>query len=256
MNFTLLFSCLASLAIAQTPGDYELGPGDVIDVQVHGHELGRTQFVVGASGEISFPYVGKVELDDLTVFEAEDALKTALADGYIIDPTVTVQVAKHRSQRVEVLGAVGKAGLYYLEGPTTVRAMVATAGGIEGAKGGLILVTRGAQTFRIGLADLEGSLGDLQLEPGDVVTVDPAGSVVYLAGEVSKPGAIAFTDGLTVSQALIRVGGNSQLSRLSGTYILRGDEKISVNLKRVLKGKDADLALQPGDRVFVPESAL
>ena len=195
-------------------------------------------------------------LAELTVFEAEETMKAALADGYLVDPEVTVQEAEHRSQRVEVLGAVANAGLYYLEGPTTVRQLIAKAGGLKQEQGGLVLVTRADQTTRIGAVDLEGPRGGMTLMAGDVVTVDSGGSVVYLAGEVSKPGPVQFSEGMTLSEALIRAGGSSNLGRLAGTYILRGEEKIVVNLKRVLKGKDADFVLRPGDRVVIPESPI
>ena len=255
---SFMFSLLWAFhqAYAQTPIDYRLGPGDVVDVKVHGHDIGRTTFIVGSDGTVSFPYVGQVALAERTVVEAESELERLLGDGYINLPEVTVQVAEHRSQRVEVLGAVSKPGVYFLDGSTTVRGLIARAGGVNLEQGGVILVTRSGTTSRIGLTELEGPMGDMEMQAGDVVAIDPAGSMVYLAGSVQKPGAIQFTDGLTLSQALIRGGGNSALGRLSGTYILRDDERISVNLKRVLKGKDADFELQPGDRIVIPESPI
>lgn len=258
--FSLIFTTLLQAALAQAPlpGDYEIGPGDVIDVKVHGHDFGRSTFVVGTDGRISFPYVGDVFVGARNVYDAEEALVAALADGYLVDPQVTVQVAEFRSKRVEVLGSVGKPGVYFLDGPTTVRAVVAMAGGVKlgDAGGGDVLLTRGADTTRITLKELESPLGDQVLQAGDVVTIDADANVVYLTGEVSKPGAIGYSDGLTVSQALIRAGGNSGLGRLSGSYILRDGDRISVNLKRVLRGKDADVVLEPGDRVVIPESPL
>lgn len=256
MNILMLGTWFCSFALAQVPDDYSIGPGDVIDIKVHGHDLGRDQFIVGASGEISFPFVGKIELKGASVFEAEQLVEEKLADGYLLSPEVTVQVAKHRSQRVEILGAVDKAGIYYLDGPTTVRSLIAKAGGINVQEGGLVLLTRDDEVTRIGATDLEGPAGAELVQPGDVINVDPAGSVVYLAGEVKKPGTIQYNEGLTVSQALIRAGGSSGVSRLSGTYILRNGEKISVNVRRILKGKDADLMLEPGDKVVVPESPI
>lgn len=250
----LLWAC--STAVAQTPTDYALGPGDVVNIKVHGHDLGRSDFIVGSDGTISFPYVGQVEFSELNVLEAEEELERLLRDGYINLPEVTIQVAEHRSQRIEVLGAIGKPGLYYLDGPTSIRGLIAKAGGVKSQVGGVILLTRGSETVRIGMSDLEGPAGDQLVQAGDVVAIDSEGAMIYLAGSVNKPGAIQYTEGLTVSQALIRGGGESGIGRLSGTYILRDDERISVNLKRVLKGKDADFELRPGDRVVVPESAL
>jgi len=254
----LLFalSVVLSTALAGEPGEYHLGPGDVVNVKVHGHDFGRTEFVVGATGEISFPYVGLVDIGDSTAVEAERVLADKLRDGYLVNPQVTVQVSKFKSQQVEVLGAIKKPGLYYLEGPTTARSLVAMAGGVDGEQAGDVLIKRDGETIRIELGDLNGMGGDFSIRPGDVLTIDSSSNVVYLAGEVKKAGAISYSEGMTVSQALIQAGGDSGLGRLSGSYVLRGDERIAVNLRRIMKGKDADLMLQPGDKVVIPVSAL
>jgi polysaccharide export outer membrane protein len=256
VNLFVTIATMAMAALGGTPNEYHIGPGDVINVTVHGHDFGRTSFVVGASGEISFPYVGKVQVSDLTAFEAENTMERALADGYLVEPAVTVQIEQHRSQRVDVLGAVKKPGIYFLEGPTTLRQLVARAGTVVmDASSGRILVTRGSEQIVLNVQDLQGPDGDFPILRGDVVDVEQ-GSFVYLTGEVKKPGALPFTDGITVSQALIRAGGGSQLSRLAGSYILRDGERISVNLRKVLRGKQPDFMLQPGDQIVIPESHL
>lgn len=249
----LLWTCTAAFAQTQ---DYAVGAGDVINVTVHGHDFGRKAFVVGANGEISFPYVGHIDVADKSVFEIEQVIETALADGYLVDPQITVHVEDYRSKRVEVLGAVGKPGVYSLRGPTTVRALLAQAGGFKAENGGAVVLSRGEETHRFGPTELDGPEGSFQVVAGDVLNVDPGGSVVYVGGSISKPGPVRYTDGLTLSQAVLRAGGNSNLGRLSGTYVLRGDERITINLKRVMKGKDADFLLLPGDKVIIPESPI
>jgi polysaccharide export outer membrane protein len=247
---------MAAQAFAGTSEEYRLGPGDVVDVTVHGHDFGRTDFVVGADGEISFPYVGKVKVGDLAPYDAELALESALADGYLTEPQITLQVKEYRSHRVDVLGGVGKPGVYFLDGPTSLRSLVAKAGGAELDKSsGQVIITRGSEQLRFTLDGLQGPDGDFSIERGDVVDVTQ-GTFVYLTGQVAKPGAITYIDGMTASQALIKAGGNSGFGRLSGSYVLRNGERISVNLKRILKGKDADVRLEPGDQVVIPESPI
>jgi hypothetical protein len=41
---------------------------------------------------------------------------------------------------------------------------------------------------------------------------------------------------------------------LRGAYILREGEKISINLRRVQSGREADLSMKPGDQLFIKES--
>ena len=241
----IAIALLVSSAFGQSSDEYEIGAGDRIQVTVHGHDFGRQEFVVGANGDISFPYVGSVQVSGHSTFAAEDELEKALSNGYLVDPQVTIQVTEFRSQRVDLLGAVAKPGVYYLDGPTSLRSLLGKAGGAQLDKSsGQILITRGRETIHFEIEDLKGPEGDLQLQVGD------------LAGQVAKPGAITFTDGMTVSQALIKAGGDTGLGRLSGAYVLRSGDRIGVNLRRILKGKDSDLMLQAGDKVVVPESAI
>ena len=174
-----------------------------------------------------------------------------------IDPQVTVRITDYHSQPIEVLGAVGKPGVYYLDGHTTVRSVITRAGGVklERSTGQIVVSRKGEPPVQIALNDLDETLGDYTLSSGDVVTVDE-GRIVFVAGEVDKPGEIPFAEGMTVSEAFIKAGGNTPLARLAGAYVLRDGEKVPVNLRKILKGKHPDFVLQPGDRLVVPESPI
>ncbi len=238
--------------------EYRVGPGDTVRIVVHGNHQGfdHEEFTVSAQGDISFPYIGKVHAASTTPFELEALIRKKLADGYIQDPVVTASIVDYRSQTVDVVGAVNEPGVYPLDGHTSVRSLLAKAGSVQSSDStGYVLVMRGDKKHRFALADLEGGEGDFPLQDGDVVEVE-RGANVFLAGQVQKPGPISFVEGITASQALLMAGGSNDYGRLAGAYIVRDGSRISVNLKRVLKGKESDLALQPGDRIVVPQSPL
>ena len=81
-------------------------------------------------------------------------------------------------------------------------------------------------------------------------------SLVSVMGQVGKPGEVSFRDGLTVSQCVAAAGGALPTAALGNLYILRGDKRLRVNLRRILAGTADDLVLQAGDRLYVPESAF
>jgi polysaccharide export outer membrane protein len=81
--------------------------------------------------------------------------------------------------------------------------------------------------------------------------------IVYLLGEVGKPGPIGMTPGMTFLQAIATAGGLTQFANSKKIYILRNDgekhQKISVQYKRALKGDSSlNLDLNPGDTIVVP----
>ena len=103
--------------------------------------------------------------------------------------------------------------------------------------------------------------GDLsqnpKLQPGDSVVV-PLADVVYVSGEVRKPGAVKYTGDLTVSKAIAQVGGLTPLAAPGSADILRGSaekkEQIRVDLGRIMRSPDenSDIRLQPNDILSVP----
>ena len=105
--------------------------------------------------------------------------------------------------------------------------------------------------------------GDIELLPEDIVILPEASSqVVYVAGEVNKPGALPFQDGLTVLQAVLDAGGMSKAAVGTKVNILREDEggrkQIPVDMDAVLeKGdKTQNVALVSGDIIVVPGMSL
>lgn len=101
--------------ISAQPDEYKLGPGDVISVGVWGYEdLKNEELVIRPDGKLSFPLAGELNVQGMTAGELTTALTTKLGK-YVIEPNVTVNVAKFRTTRVYVLGEVTKPGMYELE---------------------------------------------------------------------------------------------------------------------------------------------
>ena len=85
---------------------------------------------------------------------------------------------------------------------------------------------------------------------------------VYVLGQVAKPAAIQIPPEkpLTVLEAITSVGGFTDIANTSKVRVLRvenGKQKtIDVDVTQITKqgNKSMDIALQPGDVVFVPQS--
>lgn len=237
---------------------YRIGPGDLIAVRVYGEDSLTGTFPVSPAGEMDFPLVGLVAISGLTTAEVSSLLRDKLMQGYLNKPHVTTSVATYASQPVQVIGAVVQPGLYYLQGPTNVLQLLAIAGGVDSEGVIEVRITRGGEDGETMVLPYERllSLGTnaTALEAGDIVFVPQ--SLVTVMGKVGKPGDLTFREGLTLSRCIAAMGGPLPTANMRKVFVLRGEERIVVNIRRILDGKDTDLPLQAGDRIIVNQSVF
>jgi polysaccharide biosynthesis/export protein len=98
--------------------------------------------------------------------------------------------------------------------------------------------------------------------PDDIVKVTRAG-IVYVVGEVRKPGGFALksNENISVLQAIALSEGLTRTAAKSGARIIRTDPQSGerretvIDLSKIMTGKAPDPVLEPKDIVFVPNSA-
>jgi len=247
--------------------DYRIGPKDLLEITVFGlPELSQT-VRVSEDGSITMSLLGRVEVSGLTAQELEKKLASILDKQYTKEARVTVFIKEY--QKVSVIGAVGRPGMYELVGPTTLLQAIAQAGGLTAQAMNELFVYRigkdGKQTtITIKVEELMTSGNqdlNIELQPKDVVTV-PIDQMlnVFVYGEVKTPGAIPYlrSKKITLLQAIAQAGGPTEWAKKSKVMIKRKDNKtgkemkINVNLKNMITGKIADIVLEEGDVVIVP----
>ena len=79
---------------------------------------------------------------------------------------------------------------------------------------------------------------------------------VFVLGRVQKPGRFAYSDSMTVIEAVTLAGGFADLAERNYTIVTRGDRRIPVPVEKIMQGLAANFRLQPGDIVYVPETIL
>ncbi len=238
--------------------EYRLGPGDVVRISVYQSPDLALEARVGEAGTISYPLIGSVRIGGLGVTQAEKTIADALRTGnFLRAPQVSLMVVQVRANQVSVLGQVLKPGRFPIEtADMRISDLLATAGGV--APGGadiLTLVgTRNGQPFRREL-DVQAVIrserraDDLFVQNGDVLYVDRA-PVIYIYGEVQRPGTLRLERGMTLLQVLAASGGITQRGTEKG---LRVHRKGSDGKTQVLQ-PTMDDQLRPDDVVYVRES--
>jgi polysaccharide export outer membrane protein len=256
---------------ATTPpssADYQVGPGDVLDVTVYDNpELSRIP-TVQTNGAISYPLLGEVQVAGLTVAEIQRKITNLLAKDYLVNPQVEVKVSRYESQFVSVVGEVNSPGRKPLRGRTRLIDVLTEAGGFKPSASGDVTITRTEGTFEGGQKSITVSITrspspsmqdlvnlELVLRNGDIITAFPK-AFVTVDGEVNRPGRYAIESDLTVTGAVSLAGGLTRFGSTS-VKVRRTDPTtgkttmIEIDLKDVRNGKKADVVLVPNDVVSV-----
>lgn len=125
-------------------GEYRLGPGDAVRVNVFGQEQLSGDFTVDGSGNIAMPLIGEVKASDASVRGLEQAIARKLSDGYVRDPRVSVEVRTFRP--FYIMGEVNRPGQYnYANGMTAAQAVAMAGGYTYRGRQDYVLITRGGE---------------------------------------------------------------------------------------------------------------
>lgn len=163
----------------QSDGEYVIGIGDALNVQVWEQEKMSAVVRVRSDGMVSLPFLNDVPASGLTPVALARDLEARLKP-FIVAPRVLVAVDDARPLSVSVLGQVATPGLHSLLPGAGVAQALAAAGGLRDfAKKDRIFVVRtdGEQAQRIRMtwdavtAGL-GTAGRFRLRTGDVVVVE------------------------------------------------------------------------------------
>ncbi|GGI16030.1 polysaccharide export protein EpsE [Oxalicibacterium faecigallinarum] len=247
---------LAFSAVSQAQ-EMQLGPGDMLKIDVYGNPDLSLETRVSDGGTISYPLVGEVAVGGLTPIAAEKKIAGLLeSGGFIRKPHVNLVVTQMQSQQLSVLGQVNKPGRFPVDGKRSLTDIIAMAGGLNAdADDNISLVrVRDGKTIRerVNLADImsaNGAVTNPQLQPGDVVYVNRAPRF-YIYGEVQKPGSYRLEPDMNILQALSVGGGLSARGTERGVRVKRRDENGTMQILNVKH----DDRVQVNDVIYVKES--
>jgi len=258
-------------AVAPTVGqEYTIGPHDVLGITVWGQADLSRDYGVDPDGFIPFPLIGRVKAAGSTPKELAGQLTEMLGKDYLVNPQVIVAVKEYLSQKVQVLGAAEKPGVYYLTGPTTLLEILSRAGGFASTAGKQVLLVRNngasdgsSAAVRLSLEKIQA--GDpsenTRVQSQDIVIVSKAQAYSYfIFGEVKKPGAYTLDKDTNILEGITVAGGFTDKAAPSRTRVIRstpqGQKVIEVDMNDILRrGREAKtVMLQESDVVVVPES--
>jgi polysaccharide export outer membrane protein len=280
MNESILMSNISLTSQRSATRNYRIGPEDLLEISVYEDEKLNKTVRVSSEGDISLPLLGVLKVEGLTAVQLEREIRDLLSEKLYQNPHVSVFIKEYRGQRISVIGAVEKPGIYDVIGQKTVLESLALAGGLKEDAGQLLFLIRPPssdmtnpekadssgesmpETLVIDLEELlvKGNLSlNLPLKHGDVINI-PVSGKVFVGGEVNRPGGFYLKGKrMTVSQAIAMAEGLKPKANASGTMIFRygeGDEEevFSVDVNAIHKGESRDVYLRENDIVIIPQS--
>ena len=267
----------SAVAVQPTKNDrYRIGLQDVLQITVFRHGELTQRAVVGPTGNIVLfrmdrPIVAVCKTEE----ELADDIAAAYKENFIKDPQVQVTVAEQKSQSIGVIGAVERAGTFYLSRRMQLLELLALAGGPSKEAGTRIIVARtGSATtcrdtndpaadeslaiFNFKIRDVEEGKQSFWMKPGDVVSILDA-DIVYVYGNVNDQGAVKIREQITLTQAIVSAKGLKPAASRGNVRVLRTKpgttdrEEFVFDLNAIDKGKIKDPFLEPGDIVAVSQ---
>jgi polysaccharide export outer membrane protein len=257
-------SASAPDGVQKPSNDYIVGPQDVLKVTVFGVPELTRDVTVDTDGTFDFPLVGRIKASGLTVRAVETELKSRLSNGYLVNPTINVDVGAYRSQTVYILGEVREPGRKMLAGNASIMSALAEAGfttnagsyvivshrpaGASTVEGPVLPADNTAGQLRVSRKDLEmGRAMNIRLQDGDTIFV-PKAETFFISGFVRSPGSYPIDGDLNVLQALALAGGATEQAAQNRITI---DRVVDGQLTHV-KIKGLTDPVKPGDTIIVP----
>jgi polysaccharide export outer membrane protein len=235
--------------------EYVIGAEDSLAITVYDEPELTNKYRVDDGGFISFPLIGRITAAGSTVREFQERLRSMLANGFLRNPQVRVDIDQYKSQSVIVSGAVrAPSKLMIAGGSMTLLEALALAGSPTAEASNEVIISRrrpGAQgdseieEIRVNRRDLElGRAGrDVMLRDGDIVNV-PVAQKFFIDGQVRNPGTYVLEPGMTVQQAIALAGGLTE----------RGSDR-GIVAKRLVKGKPTEVHVRLDDEIQ-PEDTI
>ncbi len=250
--------------------EYTIGPRDVLGITVWGQADLSRDYTVDSDGFAPFPLIGRIMAVGRSPKELAAHLTEVLGKDYLVNPQVIVTVKEYLSQKVQVLGAAERPGVYYLTGPTSLLDLLSKAGGFASAAGKQVLLVRNhgapdspGTVLRLNLDKIQAgdASENARVRSQDIVIVSKAQEYSYFVfGEVRKPGAYRFDKETNILEGITVAGGFTDKAAPGRTRVIRstpqGQQVIEVDMNDILRrGREAkSVILQESDVVVVPES--
>jgi len=250
---------------------YALGSADTISINLTDTDDLDGSYIIGPNGDIDLPFVGKINIENLTLTETKKKLISVLKK-YYKNYDLQIKIEEFNSSKVYILGAVknqltinlNQKPIKLIDAAIQANYNPNSADKNFGNKG---LLRRDNQVYKIDINKIFQSTDtkeNFYLKKNDVLFVDRNSEALHIFGEVTKPGVYFPNMDYSLTELISSAGMNKLTANASKVYVIREDYnsflKINVfkldirNPINLILGKR--FMLQSKDIVFIPPTNL
>lgn len=265
-------SSLPADALNPLAGSVRIGPGDVLDIEIVEQPTTRATVVVMPDGMLHYDLAHGIRVKGLTMPQLERKLAEQLQEHYPF-PIVSINLKSAQSKSYTILGQVNKPNTYPMSQPTTLLEAISSAGGLLSSElGGKTqdiadlnrsIVVRNNKVVPVDFDALvkHGDMSqNIYIRPGDYVFLPAEGTdKVFVLGAVNRPTGVPYSSSTTtVISVMAAANGPRKNAYTLRAILLRGSVRepraAVVNLNAIMKGRERNFHLQPGDILWVPKA--
>ncbi|MCG3118289.1 MAG: hypothetical protein ALAOOOJD_00457 [bacterium] len=259
--------------------EYVIERDDLVSITFWQQPSLNTQSRVGDDGTIDLPVVGRVNAAGYTTAKLEIEIVRQYSFYNAKITQARVSVLEFGSKKVYINGQVTRPGKFTFATMPTIWQVILEAGGpLETANLSQITVVRGSgqdagKVLTVDLAEAlnRNAVNELpRLTPGDIIYVPTTGTViagrtplqqstlVYVYGEVARPGAFQYEASTNMVQAVINAGGPNPTADLKHVRLISTDslytQVAEVDLQMFNEAPSVPpLLLHAGDTIYLPK---
>jgi len=222
---------------------YRLATGDRVRIEVFGEDDLKRDVTLTDNGKISYPFLGELKLEGITLRELETLIRTGLQGAYLINPDVNVSVIEYRPFFIN--GEIKKSGSYPYQPGLTLRKAIALAGGFTEYASQENITVIHENDFSKTPVPIQ---FDKAISPGDIITITEYRRI-FINGQVKNPGSYPYKAGLTLRKIITLAGGFTQRADTSGGYIISEDDEDQESKEIELEDN-----VSPGDIITIKQS--
>lgn len=235
--------------------EYAIKEADVLNVSVWQWPDLDKEVIVRPDGKVSFPLVGDIEAEGLSLSALDDTITEKLKD-FIKSPEVSVMITQFGS------GKQSSSELPFGKLEDASLTMVIPPGGkIDFPFVGEIMA--GGLTLEQLKQKLTLKLSEYISNPEVHVAIQSfGGRKIIVLGEVTDPGVYLSTGRVSVMEAIALAGGYTRDAVLKNVVVIRGNlsnpEVFVLDLHKVLKNMDLsqNIMIEPRDVIYVPRTVI